>query len=137
MDDTVRPAKHIRIGKLGEDIAAKWLADKGHALLERNYNKKWGELDIVTRKDGEVHFVEVKAISHETREVLEKYVSCGTSGPEENVHAKKRQRLARAIQTWIAGRKYVGDFQIDVLTVRLVPREKFAVVELIENVIFE
>ena len=131
-------AKHNEIGKLGEDIASKWLSDRGFATVERNYWKKWGEIDVVARAtSGKVHFIEIKTVSYETRQGMDQAISRGTWRPEENVHLHKQKRLARAIQTWMAERKYTGEFQIDILTLRMVQQEKFVRIKLIENVIFE
>ncbi|MCF7815796.1 MAG: YraN family protein [Candidatus Pacebacteria bacterium] len=130
-------AKHNEIGKLGEDLAAKWLRNIDFAILERNYLKKYGEIDIVARETEIIHFIEVKTVSYETKRILEDSVSRGTWRPEENVHFEKQKRLARTIEAWIHENEYYGDWQIDVLTVRVVPREKFASFMMIENVIFE
>jgi putative endonuclease len=131
-------AKHNETGKLGEDIASKWLSDRGFVTVERNYWKKWGEIDVVARAtSGKIHFIEIKTVSYETRHDMDQAISRGTWRPEENVHIYKQKRLARAIQTWIAEHKYTGEFQIDILTVRIVQQEKFARIKLIENVIFE
>ena len=34
------------IGSLGEAIAAKYLEDQNHIVIQRNYWKKWGEIDL-------------------------------------------------------------------------------------------
>lgn len=138
-------AFHNEIGKIGEDLAAKWLVSREMMVIERNYRKKWGEIDIIAcmsagqtgKTTGNVHFIEVKSVSYETKEDLEYAISRGTYRPEENVHKGKQNRLQRAIQTWIIENKYEGKFQIDILAVFLVPREKIARVRCIENVIFE
>lgn len=132
--DILNTAAHIAVGKMGEDIAAKWYLDRGFTLLGRNYGKKWGEIDLIMKHGQKVYFIEVKSVSHETMGDLERNVSRGTYRPEENVHFHKRQRLIRAIETWIVENGWKGDFQIDVATVRLVSREKRAVVEVIEGV---
>ena len=50
------------IGKEGEDIAAKYLAEKGFEILERNfYYSNYGEIDIVANHDSQLVFVEVKS----------------------------------------------------------------------------
>lgn len=38
------------LGDLGEDISCKFLLKK-FFIVERNYSRKWGELDIVATKD--------------------------------------------------------------------------------------
>ena len=131
-------AKHNEIGKTGEGIASEWLASKGFAILERNYLKKWGEIDIVAHEtNGRIHFVEVKTVSYETKGDLERAVSYGTWRPEENVHKNKQQRLSRAIQSWLIEHPECVDWQIDIIAVRMVPDEKYAKVYLLDNVIFE
>jgi len=123
-------------GKLGEDIAAKYLINKGFEIIERNYWRKWGELDLVAREtSGRIHFVEVKAVSYETRVELEEAVSWGTWRPEEQVHQFKLHQIHKALETWINNHNYEGDWQVDVITVRLVPRERYASVKHIENVV--
>ena len=52
-------------GKIGEDIAVKFLEKNNYKILERNYRKPWGEIDIVGEKDGIVRFIEVKSVSRE------------------------------------------------------------------------
>lgn len=131
-------ARHNEIGRIGEDIASKWLSSKGFVIIERNYLKKWGEIDIVARETGGiVHFVEVKTVSYETRSKFEYAVSHETWRPEENVHHNKIMRMKRSIETWLTEKNYQGEWEIDVLAVRLVPHERFARVKFIKNVVFE
>lgn len=134
MEHTVGP-QHIQTGKRGEDLAEKYLKNKGFLTIKRNYRKKWGEIDLIMRKGQRIHFVEVKTVSYETVQALKLAVSYGTYRPEENVHDRKLQRLGRAIQTWRSEKREAGAFQLDVLTVRMVPREKYAVVDVIEGVV--
>ena len=48
------------IGKKGEDIAVVFLKKKGWKILERNYRKQYGEIDIIARKQNLLIFIEVK-----------------------------------------------------------------------------
>jgi putative endonuclease len=48
-------------GKLGEDLACVELARRGYAILARRYRTRFGEIDIVSEREGMVVFVEVKA----------------------------------------------------------------------------
>ena len=52
-----------KTGNLGEELTASFLEGKGYKIIERNYRKKWGEIDIVAELDGVLHFVEVKALT--------------------------------------------------------------------------
>ena len=139
MKQTSKKGLKNQIGAYGEEIARKYLENKGFKVLEQNYLKKWGEIDLVTRettkKGIKMHFIEVKAVSYETRSDLERAVSHGTWRPEENVHYKKIQRLNRAIESWIMENDYNGEWEIDVCSVRVVPREKYAEVTFIENIV--
>ena len=123
------------IGSLGELMTANYLKRKGFQLLEMNYLRKWGEIDVIVEKDSRVHFVEIKTVSYGTKAELERAVAHGTWRPEENVHAFKIKKLSRAIDTWIADNKWSGDWQIDVAAVRVVPRETYATIKIIDNVI--
>jgi putative endonuclease len=51
-------------GDLGELIASKYLLNKGAQILESNYRIKTGEIDIITKLENELVFVEVKARSN-------------------------------------------------------------------------
>lgn len=130
-------AKHNVIGKIGEDIACNWLISNDFQIIQRNYLKKLGEIDIVARETAKIHFIEVKSVSYGTKEELEYAVSHETWRPEENVHREKIRRMKNAIQTWLLENKYKGRFQIDIMTVRLVVEGKFAQVNMLDNVIFE
>ena len=123
------------IGNQGEGIAAKYLENKGFSILDRNYLKKWGEIDIVAHRTGKVHFVEVKTVSYETKEALKASVSRGTWQPEHNVHAYKIKKLSRAIESWLMEKRYEGEWQIDIVAVKVVPREKYATAKYIDNII--
>ncbi|KXJ99053.1 MAG: hypothetical protein UZ19_OD1000552 [Parcubacteria bacterium OLB19] len=134
-DRFVKKARNKEIGKIGEDIAENYLKNKGFNIICRNYLKKWGEIDIVTRRTDKMHFIEVKTVSYETKSALEQAVTHGTWRPEENVHAFKLRKLNRAIESWLMENNCDLNWQIDVIAVKVVPREKYATVKYIPNVI--
>ncbi len=47
-------------GKLGEDAAVEELVRRGHRIIERNYRKPCGEIDIISEINGFIVFTEVK-----------------------------------------------------------------------------
>ena len=104
MKQSAKKGEKNKVGAYGEEIAAKYLKRKGFTILERNYLKKWGEIDLISRETLQnkqiVHYVEVKTVSYETKVNLEKAVSYGTWRPEENVYPDKIKRMQRTIERY-------------------------------------
>ena len=127
------PSPKRKTGDIGEEVAVKYLERKGFRILERNYLRKWGEIDIVAEKAKTLYFIEVKTVSREPSE----RESGNGHRPEENVHYRKVQRLRRAIQTYILERKVKESqvWQFDIACVYLDYSTKKAKVEMLENII--
>jgi len=47
-------------GAWGEELALRYLTQLGYTLVERNYRTRYGELDLVLRRQNILVFVEVK-----------------------------------------------------------------------------
>lgn len=124
------------LGALGESIALKYLVNKGFKLIEKNYRKKFGEIDLIVRKGQKVHFVEVKTVSREdVKEMSVKVVD--SFRPEDNLHSWKLKRLSRAIKVYLAEKRYgeETDWQFDAVTVLLDEKNKVAKVNYLEDII--
>ncbi|MFA6251221.1 MAG: YraN family protein [Candidatus Paceibacterota bacterium] len=123
------------IGKLGEDVACKFLMKHGYSILERNYTKKWGEIDIIAQKGEHLYFIEVKSKSVPNIEELNQTIF-QTSRPEDNMHPWKLKRLSRTIQTYLI-HKRMGNipWQFDLLVVYLDVNQRKAKVKRVENII--
>lgn len=50
-------------GKSGEDRVSSYLRKKGYAVVKRNYQSRFGEIDIIAETDEYIIFVEVKTRS--------------------------------------------------------------------------
>ena len=135
MKQSAKKGKKNQIGAWGEEIAAQFIKKHNLTLLECNYLKKWGEIDIVARGTKKIHFIEVKTVSYETKSNLETAIKTQTYRPEENVHYRKLQRLHRAIESWLMENNCRLEWQIDVVSVRLVPHEKYATAKYLPNCI--
>ena len=122
------PSPKRKIGDIGEQIVAVYLETKGFRVLERNYLRKWGEIDIVAEKDQLLSFIEVKSVSREPGKGYR---------PEENMHPAKLKRLHRVIQTYLLDRKVPDskEWRVDVACVYLDFSTRKAKVEMLENVI--
>jgi putative endonuclease len=127
-----------RKGDIGEEVACKYLINKGYFVKERNYWKPWGEIDIVATKAEGYRFIEVKTVSREKPDVTKGNVAREMEvRPEENFHPAKLKRLHRAVQTYLLQHKVPESvpWQIDLACVYLNFDTKKAKVELFENVI--
>jgi len=125
------------IGQTGEHVAVRFLEHRGYKIVEQNYRKKWGEIDIITEKNGVLHFVEVKASVSNPRDGISG--NRETYRPEENIREWKKQRLSRAIRTYFAERKIPDEqeFEIDVISVLLDFKIKKARIRMVSNVVLE
>ncbi len=123
-----------RLGDLGESASCEYLRRHGFVIIERNYLRKWGEIDIIARKGETIHFIEVKSVSRKTSE----WDVTHATGyrPEENVHPQKLKRLARALQTYILEKRLDDTpWQLDVMTALIDTSARQARVEIIENIV--
>jgi len=120
------------VGDLGESIASNFLISKGFSVLDRNYRKKWGEIDVVSQRGEILHFVEVKTV---TREKWGSNSSENSFRPEENVHPGKIKRLSRTINSYLLEKNLEDvDWQIDLVAVVLDVENKKAHVRFLENI---
>ena len=94
-----------RIGKWGEDVAAKHLNQKGYEIIKRNVRTPYGEIDIVVQKDNITFFVEVK-----TR------TSNKMGLPEDSITARKREHMVACAEHY-AAENGIDTWQIDVVSV--------------------
>ena len=95
------------IGKMGEDAACRYLMERGHALLERNWRSGHLEVDIITRAADGLHFVEVKS-----------RVAPLMADPQDNVRRTKQQHIASAARRYIAALDaFDGEVWLDVVAV--------------------
>ncbi len=120
-----------KIGKLGEELAKRFLMKHGYSILEENYTKKYGEIDLIAKKTGTTHFIEVKSIvSHETKG----NVSRETYNPLENVHPGKLKRLSRVVQVYLVSHE-TQNWQFDIVTVKINQKDKIGTVNHIKDIV--
>ena len=103
--------RRAALGRSGEDIAATWYEDHGFEVLERNWQRREGEVDLIARKGRTVAFCEVMTRTSDTY---------GTGA--EFMLAAKQRRIRRLASRWLAeltpssGRALV-DLRFDVISI--------------------
>lgn len=97
-------------GNLGEDIAARYLTERGCTILARQWRCRYGELDLIARDpSGAVRFVEVKLRKR------------GGIPGREAVDARKRERLRKTALWWLSENDPDAVARFDVAEVRADP----------------
>lgn len=89
-------------GHLAEDIVIKYLIKLDFLILTRNYYTRYGEIDIVAKKNNILHFIEVKS---------GKYFN-----PAENLTDKKLEKLTKAILIYLDLNNNNENYIIDLVT---------------------
>ena len=125
-------SKTSQTGAEGERIAAIYLEGKGYRVLEMNYRKPWGEIDIIAEKDRVVHFVEVKAISGDIESLSREN---NNYRPEEQIHPAKLKKVIRTAQLYMAYKEDDREYQIDAVGVIMDPIARKARCRLFEQIL--
>lgn len=102
--------KHLEVGKIGEDLAAKFLVDKGYKIVEQNYKTKYSEIDLVAQNGKDLVFVEVRTKIGE---------NFGT--PEDTLNNKKLSKVRFNALSYVAFKKWQGSIKIDAICIVLKP----------------
>ena len=104
------------LGNLGEDIACKFILNKGYEIVERNFYCRQGEIDIIAKDKNEIVFIEVKSRS-----------SIQYGCPSEAVNKQKIRHLYRTAKYYLYKNKYLNNYiRFDVIEI-LIKNGKFNV----------
>ncbi|ADU51079.1 Uncharacterized protein family UPF0102 [Thermaerobacter marianensis DSM 12885] len=100
-----------RLGRLAEELAARYLASRGYRVVARNVRCPGGEADLICHEGGEWVVVEVRA---------RRSLRFGTAA--QSVDARKFRRLVLAGQ-WFLARAGIPEapWRIDLVTVTWPP----------------
>ena len=90
----VSSAARRRLGQTGEQLAAEHMVRRGFEILERNYQTRWGELDIIAFDGRTIAFCEVKT----------RRLAAGAGHPFDALRTIKRNRVRRMASSWLAQR---------------------------------
>lgn len=96
----------LEFGKIGEQMAAKYLTDKGYLILEHNYRRGHLEIDLIALDEDELVIVEVKSRAYDN--ILQ---------PEDAVDHKKRLALIRLANEYVKTHGRKENVRFDIVTV--------------------
>ncbi len=113
-------AKHNDLGKLGEDLAAKFLLEKGYHIIERNWRFQKKELDIIAYHDNFLVIIEVKSRSTDYFE-----------HPADAITPNKIKFIVRAAEAYVEQKAIENEVRFDVVSV--IKREGKYEIEHIKN----
>jgi putative endonuclease len=94
------------LGTEGEDLAVRFLREKGYGIITRNYKTPVGEIDIIAKDGNTIVFIEVKTRTD---------VSFGY--PFEAVNKKKRHKLKNLALLYLKSKGKEYPVRFDVLSI--------------------
>ena len=93
-------------GAKSENIAVDFLQNRGFAIVDRNfYASRFGEIDIIAKKDNVLHFIEVKS----ARKSFE---------PIYNITPNKLNKLIKSANYYLKAKKLDFAWCIDALIIK-------------------
>lgn len=122
-----------KTGNLGENIAIRFLMKQSFDVFKRNYLKRFGEIDIIARKDKIIHFIEVKSVSRENIDNIS--YETNKIRPEDNLHHFKLKSLSKVIQAYLIENPDIKEWKFDLCVVYMDILRKKAKVKFIEDLV--
>ena len=95
-----------KLGKLGEELAVKYLVVNGYAILDCNFRYRKAEIDIIAQKDNILAIVEVKLRSGRFYESL-----------EDTISKKKRNLLIMAADEYVQQNDLDLEVRFDIVVI--------------------
>lgn len=96
------------LGSKGEDLAVKFLKNKGYKIVSRNFKTPIGEVDIIAEDGKTIVFVEVKTRSDDS-----------FGRPFEAVNHRKREKLKKLALFYLKHHRNDMPLRFDVLSIEM------------------
>ena len=128
-------AEHNEIGKIGEKITETFLMKHGFTIIEKNYRTRYGEIDIIAKKDNVIRFVEVKSIK--VRDFSD--INNLPVRPEDNLTKSKWAKIVTSTDIYLQHKNISHEtrYQIDLACVYVDTEKRLSKVTLLENIHME
>ena len=123
------PTEKRKFGDFGEKIACYFLENKGYLILETNYQKRIGEIDIIAKLNDMLHFIEIKTRTNFSNNKF--------GAPQESVNYHKQKRLIKTALFYLLENKYSdnANWQIDVIAITIDKNKNTAKINHIKNAV--
>ncbi len=109
-------------GATGEKIALNYLLEKGYKILKKNFQTKFGEIDLIAEKNKTVHFIEVKTKT-----------SSSYSEPYESVTKSKLNKIKTIMDYYIKLNKLQNNkVSLDIISITL--NKQITKLKIFENI---
>lgn len=89
-----------------EELACKYLIDLGFEIIDRNWQNRWAEIDIIAKKSNRLYFIEVKS-----------RVNTSQGSGLDYLTPKKLKQMAFSTQMWINEQNWSGEYQLSAISV--------------------
>ncbi|MCX8095219.1 MAG: YraN family protein [Caldisericia bacterium] len=105
------------LGNLGEEIASEYLKNKGYKIICKNYRTRFGEIDLISEKDNEIIFIEVRTKS-----------SSNLLLPEESITKKKIYNYKKlALEYLLSTQKKYKNIKFDFIGIEYKSENNFKI----------
>ena len=114
-----------QLGRKAEAATAAHLRADGYSILQRNYLRRGGEIDIIAFRGGTIAFVEVRSRTGESG-----------PGPQESVDSSKQKKIASTARIYMAEHREAGKdcyLRFDVAAVTFDERRRITGIEYFED----
>ena len=111
------------LGTIGENIAVKYLNKNGYQIIERNFRKRYGEIDIIAKDKDYTVFIEVK---------LRRSVKYGYPGEAVNLY--KQNKIKKIAEVYLyENNGYDYKIRFDVIEIIMDKDNNIQSINLIKN----
>lgn len=109
-------------GRIGEELVATLLIKLNFTVIERNYSRRVGEIDIIALKGSQLYFFEVK------KSVNESY------NPMNNITARKLESMRKTALLYLMSRGLLATAIYSIGVVGVHQKRGLLYIDIIENV---
>lgn len=111
-------------GKMGEEIALRYLMNMNMKIIGKNFKCPYGEIDLITSKNDKLIFYEVKYRENENY------------GPiEYSIDHKKKIRLLKSAQYFLTNYENFNKYDIEFSAIFIYQSENKKKIQIIPNII--